>query len=155
MKNTTEKGTKENGKEEDEEDAMEDEKYNEKAWDTLSKSFRQVQSMLYQNPALIQQVNDNHRSTISDNIVENVALIRQINGNISKVLSLYSDLSVNFSNLVHQRRRETVVNKNDEKDSSLDQVEITGSSMTHAQDESQMIDGCGIAFLHYSRPQIF
>ncbi|KAI8016321.1 Protein EARLY FLOWERING 4 [Camellia lanceoleosa] len=74
------------------------------AWDTLSKSFRQVQSVLDQNRALIQQVNENHQSKMPDNLVKNVALIREINGNISKVMSLYSDLSVDFSNIVQQRR---------------------------------------------------
>ncbi|CAL5386433.1 unnamed protein product [Camellia sinensis] len=74
------------------------------AWDTLSKSFRQVQSVLDQNRALIQQVNENHQSKMPDNLVKNVALIREINGNISKVMSIYSDLSVDFSNIVQQRR---------------------------------------------------
>ncbi|KAJ6303020.1 hypothetical protein OIU77_016993 [Salix suchowensis] len=54
---------------------------------------------------LIQQVNSNHRSKIPDNLVKNVSLIREINGNISKVISIYSDLSVNFSNIVQERRR--------------------------------------------------
>ncbi|KAF5954300.1 hypothetical protein HYC85_007156 [Camellia sinensis] len=74
------------------------------AWDRLSKSFRQVQSVLDRNRALIQQVNENHQSKMPDNLVKNVALIREINGNISKVMSLYSDLSVDFSNIVQQRR---------------------------------------------------
>ncbi|KAI8003232.1 Retinoblastoma-related protein [Camellia lanceoleosa] len=39
-----------------------------------------------------------------DNLVKNVALIREINSNISKVISLYSDLFVDFSNIVQQRR---------------------------------------------------
>ncbi|KAJ6750741.1 hypothetical protein OIU85_001293 [Salix viminalis] len=75
------------------------------AWDTLSKSFKQVQSVLDHNRDLIQQVNSNHRSKIPDNLVKNVSLIREINGNISKVISIYSDLSVNFSNIVQERRR--------------------------------------------------
>ncbi|THG08394.1 protein EARLY FLOWERING 4-like [Camellia sinensis] len=74
------------------------------AWDRLSRSFRQVQSVLDRNRALIQQVNENHQSKMPDNLVKNVALIREINGNISKVMSLYSDLSVDFSNIVQQRR---------------------------------------------------
>ncbi|KAI8008859.1 Protein EARLY FLOWERING 4 [Camellia lanceoleosa] len=54
------------------------------------------------NQALIQQVNENHQSKMPDNFVKNVALIREINSNISKVISLYSDLSVDFSNIVQQ-----------------------------------------------------
>jgi hypothetical protein len=64
-----------------------------------------VQSVLDHNRDLIQQVNANHQSKIPDNLVKNVSLIREINGNISKVMSIYSDLSVNFSNIVQERRR--------------------------------------------------
>lgn len=74
------------------------------AWETLSYGIERVQSVLDQNRALIQQVNDNHQSKIPDNLVKNVALIREINGNINKVVSLYSDLSVNFTDLVRQRK---------------------------------------------------
>ncbi|KAM4083012.1 hypothetical protein ACB094_08G024400 [Castanea mollissima] len=73
-------------------------------WEMLSKSFIQVQSVLDQNRVLINQVNENHQSKIADNLAKNVALIREINTNISKVLSIYSDLSLNFSTIVHQRR---------------------------------------------------
>uniref|UniRef100_A0A6N2LZC4 Protein EARLY FLOWERING 4 domain-containing protein n=1 Tax=Salix viminalis TaxID=40686 RepID=A0A6N2LZC4_SALVM len=90
-------GGAKNGEEEEECDV--------EAWDTLSKSFKQVQSVLDRNRDLIQQVNSNHRSKIPDNLVKNVSLIREINGNISKVISIYSDLSVNFSNIVQERRR--------------------------------------------------
>ncbi|KAJ6424829.1 hypothetical protein OIU84_025573 [Salix udensis] len=90
-------GEAKNGEEEEECDV--------EAWDTLSKSFKQVQSVLDHNRDLIQQVNSNHRSKIPDNLVKNVSLIREINGNISKVISIYSDLSVNFSNIVQERRR--------------------------------------------------
>ncbi|KAF9677895.1 hypothetical protein SADUNF_Sadunf08G0155500 [Salix dunnii] len=62
-------------------------------------------SVLDRNRDLIQQVNSNHRSKIPDNLVKNISLIREINGNISKVISIYSDLSVNFSNIVQERRR--------------------------------------------------
>lgn len=82
----------------------EEERCDEEVWETLSNSFRQVQSVLDQNRALIQQANDNHRSRVRDNLVRNVDLIRQINGNMSKVLSIYSDLSVNFAAIVSQRR---------------------------------------------------
>ncbi|KAG6792795.1 hypothetical protein POTOM_001954 [Populus tomentosa] len=63
----------------------EEEECDVEAWDTLSKSFKQVQSVLDRNRDLIQQVNANHQSKIPDNLVKNVSLIREINGNISKV----------------------------------------------------------------------
>ncbi|RVW42290.1 Protein early flowering 4 [Vitis vinifera] len=65
-------------------------------------TVEQVQSVLDRNRVLIQQVNENHQSKIPDNLVKNVALIQEINGNISKVVSLYSDLSTNFSGVFHQ-----------------------------------------------------
>ncbi|XP_043724357.1 protein EARLY FLOWERING 4 [Telopea speciosissima] len=73
-------------------------------WKTFSESFRKIQSVLDQNRLLIQQVNENHQSKIPDNLAKNVGLIREINGNISKVVSLYSNLSSNFSSIFHQRR---------------------------------------------------
>lgn len=72
-------------------------------WDMFNKSFRQVQTVLDRNRTLIQQVNENHQSKTADNMVKNVALIQEINQNISKVVSLYSDLSSNFSTAFHQR----------------------------------------------------
>lgn len=86
------------------EDEQEEEFCDLEAWDTLSKSFSEVQSVLDHNRRLIQQVNDNHRSKIPHNLAENVSLIREINANISKVIGLYSNLSVNFSGIVQQRR---------------------------------------------------
>ncbi|KAM0040861.1 putative protein EARLY FLOWERING 4 [Helianthus anomalus] len=80
------------------------------AWETLSKGFKEAQTALDQNRLLIQQVNENHQSKIPDNLVKNVKLIQEINGNISKVSDVYSNLSVNFSKLVQQRR---VKSKND------------------------------------------
>ncbi|KAJ6948258.1 protein EARLY FLOWERING 4-like [Populus alba x Populus x berolinensis] len=68
----------------DAKNAEEDEECDVEAWDTLSKSFKQVQSVLDRNRDLIQQVNANHQSKIPDNLVKNVSLIREINGNISK-----------------------------------------------------------------------
>ncbi|KAI6670955.1 hypothetical protein NL676_005840 [Syzygium grande] len=53
-------------------------------WEMLSASFRQVQSALDRNRALISQVNENHQSKVPDNLAKNVGLIREINGNISK-----------------------------------------------------------------------
>ncbi|KAK8577169.1 hypothetical protein V6N13_122161 [Hibiscus sabdariffa] len=76
---------------------------NPEVWVTLDKSFKQVQSVLDRNRALIQQVNENHQSKIPDNMVRNVALIQELNGNISKVVSLYSDMSSNFSSAFHQQ----------------------------------------------------
>lgn len=85
-------------------DEAEEEEGDLEVWEILRRNFRLVQSVLDQNRALIQQVNKNHRSKIPDNLVKNVSLIQEINGNISKVISLYSNLSVDFSNIVHQRR---------------------------------------------------
>ncbi|KAJ8437933.1 hypothetical protein Cgig2_031449 [Carnegiea gigantea] len=81
-----------------------DEEGDAEAWETLSAGIERVQSVLDQNRALIQQVNENHQSKIPENLVKNVALIREINGNINKVVSIYSDLSVNFTDLVRQRK---------------------------------------------------
>ncbi|XP_021805560.1 protein EARLY FLOWERING 4 [Prunus avium] len=83
----------------DEEEEAED----AEVWDQFNRRFREVQSVLDRNRALIQQVNDNHRSRVADNMVKNVGLIQEINGNISKVVSLYSDLSSNFSTFFHHR----------------------------------------------------
>lgn len=88
----------------DSDDDEEEEECDVEVWAMLSKSFIQVQSVLDQNRVLINQVNENHQSKIADNLAKNVALIREINTNISKVLSIYSDLSLNFSTIVHQRR---------------------------------------------------
>ncbi|KAE8695600.1 Protein EARLY FLOWERING 4 [Hibiscus syriacus] len=76
---------------------------NPDVWSTLDKSFKQVQTVLDRNRALIQQVNENHRSKIADNMVKNVALIQELNGNISKVVSLYSDMSSTFSSAFHKQ----------------------------------------------------
>ncbi|MBA0870740.1 hypothetical protein Goshw_016615 [Gossypium schwendimanii] len=76
---------------------------NPEVWATIDKSFKQVQSVLDRNRTLIQQVNENHQSKIHDNMVKNVALIQELNGNISKVVSLYSDLSSNFSTAFQQQ----------------------------------------------------
>ncbi|KAL4310417.1 hypothetical protein GQ457_01G044240 [Hibiscus cannabinus] len=75
---------------------------NPEVWATFDQSFKQVQSVLDRNRALIQQVNDNHQSRIPNNMVKNVALIQELNGNISKVVSLYSDFSSNFSTVFNQ-----------------------------------------------------
>ncbi|KAK3407870.1 protein EARLY FLOWERING 4 [Eucalyptus grandis] len=72
-------------------------------WEMFNKNFRQVQTVLDRNRSLIRQVNDNHQSKSANNMVKNVALIHEINQNISKVVSLYSDLSTDFSSAFHQR----------------------------------------------------
>ena len=101
-------GEKKSGDKHDEDDGEnedeEDEGCDVQAWETLSKSFNDVQSVLDHNRVLIKQVNENHQSKVADNLVKNVALIQEINGNISKVMGIYSDLSVNFSSIVQQRQ---------------------------------------------------
>ncbi|XP_004500487.1 protein EARLY FLOWERING 4 [Cicer arietinum] len=76
-------------------------------WATLNKSFRQVQSVLDRNRAIIQQVNENQQSRMADNMVKNVSLIQELNGNISKVASLYSDLNSDFTGICQQRSSHT------------------------------------------------
>ncbi|KAL5817189.1 hypothetical protein ACOSQ3_025567 [Xanthoceras sorbifolium] len=90
-----------------ENDAADEECGDAEVWDSLSRSFRQVQTVLDKNRELIRRANENHQSRIPDNIASNVSLIREINSNISKVVSVYSDLSVNFTSMVSQRRRRT------------------------------------------------
>lgn len=100
-------------------DKEDDEECDAEAWETLSKGFKDAQSVLDQNRDLIRQVNENHRSKVPDNLVKNVALIKEINGNITKVMGIYSDLSVNFSDIVQQRRAMTR-NTTDNRDSKLE-----------------------------------
>ncbi|XP_050153657.1 protein EARLY FLOWERING 4-like [Malus sylvestris] len=66
---------------------QDEEAYDSEVWDQFNRRFHEVQSVLDRNRSLIQQVNDNHRSRVADNI--------------SKVVSLYSDLSSNFSTFFH------------------------------------------------------
>ncbi|KAK4367194.1 hypothetical protein RND71_015074 [Anisodus tanguticus] len=80
---------------------MGEEEGNSEMWNNFSNRFRQVQSVLDLNRLLIKQVNDSHQSRTNDNMVQNEGLIRELNGNISKVVSLYSDLSTNFSTIFH------------------------------------------------------
>ncbi|MBA0807234.1 hypothetical protein Gohar_023052 [Gossypium harknessii] len=86
-------------------DDREDEECDVEVWDTLRYSFKKAQAVLDQNRELIKKVNENHQSKIPDNLVKNVGLIREINGNISKVIEIYSGLSVNFSDTVRQRKK--------------------------------------------------
>lgn len=88
----------------DEEEEEDNEFCDVEMWETLSKRFREVQSVLDRNRRLIQQVNDNHRSKIPHNLAKNVDLICEINANMSKIIALYSNLSSNLSAIVHQRR---------------------------------------------------
>ncbi|KAJ9698680.1 hypothetical protein PVL29_007643 [Vitis rotundifolia] len=97
---------------EDKDEEEEEEGCDAEAWETLSRSFDQVQSVLDQNRLLIQQVNENQQSRIHDNLVKNVSLIREINGNFCKVISIYSKLSADFVDIVRRRRAE---NDGDEK----------------------------------------
>ncbi|KAI3852505.1 hypothetical protein MKW92_024708 [Papaver armeniacum] len=80
---------------------IEEEEEESEVWKTISKSFQQVQAILDQNRILIQQVNENHQSKIPQNLAKNVALIRDININISKVASIYTELSTNFAGFFH------------------------------------------------------
>ncbi|KAF3546190.1 hypothetical protein DY000_02002211 [Brassica cretica] len=70
-------------------------------WENLDRNFIQVQSVLDRNRSLIQQVNDNHQSKMADNMSKNVALIQELNGNISKVVSMYSNINTKFSSAFH------------------------------------------------------
>ena len=96
---------KANGVDDGDGDDTEREECDVEVWDTLSKSFKQAQAVLDQNRELIQKVNENHQSKVPDNLVKNVGLIQEINGNISKVLEIYSDLSVNFSDIVRGKMK--------------------------------------------------
>ncbi|XP_071732767.1 protein EARLY FLOWERING 4-like [Rutidosis leptorrhynchoides] len=82
------------------------EEESEVVWTSFTDSFREVQSVLDRNRALIEQVNENHRSKIHENMVSNVALIQEINNNVSKIVALYSNLSTNFSSVFHPRNLE-------------------------------------------------
>ncbi|XP_051121633.1 protein EARLY FLOWERING 4 [Andrographis paniculata] len=84
-------------------------------WATFSENFHQVQSVLDRNRLLIQQVNENHQSKIHDNMVKNVELIQEINGNITKVVSLYSNLSSDFMTAVNHRSAAKSNSESEEK----------------------------------------
>ncbi|KAF3660680.1 hypothetical protein BC332_22451 [Capsicum chinense] len=84
---------------------------NSEMWNNFSNRFRQVQSVLDRNRLLIQQVNENHQSRTNDNMVQNVGLIQELNGNISEVVSLYSDLSTNFSAMFRQGNQDETNNQ--------------------------------------------
>ncbi|CAA7038035.1 unnamed protein product [Microthlaspi erraticum] len=93
-----------NEHEDDDDVAAADEESDDvKVWDTLSNGFKRAQLLLDRNRDLIQRVNDNHRSRIPDNVARNVSLINEINGNISRVMEIYSDLSLNFTKSFNER----------------------------------------------------
>ncbi|VVB01836.1 unnamed protein product [Arabis nemorensis] len=96
--------------EDDGDDDVEAEFEDVEVWNTLSNGFKRAQLVLDQNRDLIQRVNDNHRSRIPDNVARNVGLINEINGNISRVMEIYSDLSVDFTKCLIDRRRATAKN---------------------------------------------
>ncbi|KAL9676465.1 hypothetical protein QQ045_004679 [Rhodiola kirilowii] len=96
-----------NDKEDGEENQEDDE-----VWNSFNDGFRQVQSLLDRNRILIQQVNENHRSKIAENMVKNVALIQEMNANISNIVCIYSDLSNDFSTVFHHRAAAAVENGN-------------------------------------------
>ncbi|KAG8063065.1 hypothetical protein GUJ93_ZPchr0003g18297 [Zizania palustris] len=60
-------------------------------------SFVQVQSLLDQNRALINEINQNHESKVPGDLSRNVGLIRELNNNIRRVVDLYADLSSLFA----------------------------------------------------------
>ena len=64
-------------------DGEEEEEYDTEAWEMITKYFREVQSVLDKNRAVIQQVNKNHQSELQHNLVKNIALIRDMNSNMS------------------------------------------------------------------------
>ncbi|KAG7035362.1 Protein EARLY FLOWERING 4, partial [Cucurbita argyrosperma subsp. argyrosperma] len=101
MKN---KGAKSDEGDKSDDGDLEAEECDMEVWNMLRKSFRQVQSVLEHNRLLIQQVNENQQSRISDNLVNNISLIHEINGNISRVISIYSDLSASFLTTIQQKR---------------------------------------------------
>ncbi|BAT81540.1 hypothetical protein VIGAN_03128400 [Vigna angularis var. angularis] len=127
------------------EDEDEDEECDgdDEAWNILTRSFRQAQTVLDENRALIEEVNSNHESKIPDNMMKNVSLMTQIHGNISKVRSIYSDLSVNFSNIVRQRRVAAVNHRNRDGDCEEDGDEAENpedDSTEHVSEKSEMVE---------------
>lgn len=70
---------------------------NKAAAQSLEKCFVQVQGILDQNRLLINEIDQNHQSQEPDNLTRNVVLIRELNTNISRVVDLYADLSLNFT----------------------------------------------------------
>ncbi|MED6112087.1 hypothetical protein PIB30_058534 [Stylosanthes scabra] len=121
---------------EDSDDEEEDDgEYDGEALNTLNRSFRQAQTVLDENRALIQKVNNNHESKIPHKMAKNVGLIRQINGNISKVLSIYSDMSTSFSGIVRERRAASAVSA----------VNVSGKNRSRNEDEDEQVSEIDLA----------
>ncbi|KAK9734704.1 hypothetical protein RND81_04G158100 [Saponaria officinalis] len=99
--------------------------YRDEVWEELNGRIEIVDKMLDQNEALIRQVKMNHASKIPDNLVKNVALINEININISKISSIYGDISVSFKNIV---RRPKTKSKNR---TAMVNDDLVGSTMKH------------------------
>ncbi|XP_019234650.1 PREDICTED: protein EARLY FLOWERING 4-like [Nicotiana attenuata] len=89
----------------DDDFSMEEEGDSE-TWNSFSNNYRQVQSMLDRNRLPIHHVNENHQSRMHDRMVQNVGLIQELNGNILKVSSLYSDINMDLTAMVHQRKND-------------------------------------------------
>ncbi|GAY37860.1 hypothetical protein CUMW_032280 [Citrus unshiu] len=107
-------------------DDSDEEEYDAEAWNTLSKSFKQVQTVLDNNRSLIERVNDNHLSRIPDN-----------NGNISKVVSIYSDLSANVCNISTEEEDE-------------DEQRTRGGLRGLEAERWRAVAAAGLLYLHYS-----
>lgn len=100
---------------------------------TLQKNFVQVQNILDQNRLLINEINQNHESTIPDNLTRNVGLIRELNNNIRRVVDLYADLSssVTTSMEAFSEGESNNANQSDQRDgqkrirsSWIDRIEV-------------------------------
>ncbi|XP_047258556.1 protein ELF4-LIKE 3-like [Capsicum annuum] len=85
---------------------------------TLQRNFVQVQNILDQNRLLINEINQNHESTIPDNLTRNVGLIRELNNNIRRVVDLYADISssVTISMEAFSGGESTNANQSDHRD---------------------------------------
>ncbi|PHT66284.1 Protein ELF4-LIKE 3 [Capsicum annuum] len=85
---------------------------------TLQRNFVQVQNILDQNRLLINEINQNHESTIPDNLTRNVGLIRELNNNIRRVVDLYADISssVTISMEAFSGGESTNANQSDRRD---------------------------------------
>ncbi|KAF3332120.1 protein ELF4-LIKE 4-like protein [Carex littledalei] len=84
---------------------------NKEVAQSLEKCFVQVQGILDQNRLLINEIDQNHRSQEPDNLTRNVVLIRELNTNISRVVDLYADLSLNFTQSVPRSQGSKVCQK--------------------------------------------
>ncbi|GLJ09627.1 hypothetical protein SUGI_0113020 [Cryptomeria japonica] len=65
-------------------------------WQSVEKTFKQVQSILDMNRLLITEIKRNHDSKVPAGLSKNVQLIRELNENITQVVRLYTLLSSTF-----------------------------------------------------------